>query len=108
MYTIKTERLGITHVSDGEGNRWPIGQPVELTAEQREAIEALPGGYTVEKDDLTVDELRERAKAAGIEGASSMKKKELLEALQDTTNQEGGGDPGYAGGSAPPSPPPTT
>jgi hypothetical protein len=106
MYIIKTERLGITHASVGE-DRWPVGQPVELDQEQVKAVESIPG-FTVEKDDLTVDELRERAKSAGIEGAASMKKKELLEALQNTTNTEGQGDPGYAGGSAPPVPPATT
>lgn len=36
----------------------------------------------VELEDLKVDELREKAKAAGVSGASSMNKHELIEAIE--------------------------
>jgi hypothetical protein len=51
--------------------------------------------------DLKVDELRKRARDAGIEGTSSMKKDELVSALAgrggDTGSGGGAGEPGDAG-----------
>ncbi|MGY1771311.1 Rho termination factor N-terminal domain-containing protein [Blastococcus sp. SYSU D00813] len=45
--------------------------------------------------DLKVDELRDRAKEAGIEGTSSMKKEELVSALSEQAR--GGGSAGGSG-----------
>ena len=45
--------------------------------------------------DLKVDELRERAKEAGVSGASNLKKEELVEAI---AQQSGGGSGAASGG----------
>ena len=44
-----------------------------------------------ELQDLTVDELQDRAKEAGISGRSSMKKDELIEAISSSSGREGAG-----------------
>ncbi|MET3860360.1 general stress protein YciG [Dietzia sp. 2505] len=41
------------------------------------------GGKAGSYEDWTVDELRDRAREIGIEGRSSMKKDELIQALRD-------------------------
>ena len=41
------------------------------------------GGSSPSYDDWTVDDLRARAAEVGIEGRSSMRKSELIEALRD-------------------------
>ena len=42
------------------------------------------GGKAGDYEDWTVTELRERAKEIGIEGRSSMRKAELIDALRDS------------------------
>jgi hypothetical protein len=54
-----------------------------------------PGLSETELREMKVDELRERAQDAGIEGTSSMKKDELVAALSE---QARGGDPGDGSG----------
>lgn len=53
-------------------------------AKARDGAEAVGrrGGEAGSYDDWTVDELRERAKELDIEGRSSMKKDELIDALR--------------------------
>lgn len=56
-----------------------------------------PGLSETELRDTTVDDLRERARDAGISGTSSMKKEELVEALSAAARD---GDGGTSGGDA--------
>lgn len=58
---------GVTKASD-------VNPSAEKEIEDTEAEKAL--------DDMTVPELKEKAKAASVEGYSEMKKAELIEALQ--------------------------
>lgn len=53
-----------------------------------------PGVSETELRETKVDELRRRARAAGISGTSDMKKEELVQALVE---QGGGGEPGDLG-----------
>ncbi|MGY1742064.1 MULTISPECIES: Rho termination factor N-terminal domain-containing protein [unclassified Blastococcus] len=64
-----------------------------------------PGLSETELREAKVDELRDRAKDAGIEGTSSMKKEELVAALSEQARgggaggSDGGSDGGSGGGS---------
>ena len=42
------------------------------------------GGTSASYEDWTVDELRDRAREVGIEGRSSMRKSELIDALRNS------------------------
>lgn len=64
----ESERLAAELESvEGQADRVESGKPAEGDA----------------LEDLSVDELKDRAKAANIEGYSSMRKAELLDALRD-------------------------
>ncbi len=56
-----------------------------------------PGLSETELRDTKVDDLRERAKDAGISGTSSMKKEELVDALSAAYRKGGSGGGGEAG-----------
>jgi Rho termination factor, N-terminal domain len=56
-----------------------------------------PGLSETELRESKVDELRERARDAGIDGVSSMKKEELVEALSRAYREAGGEGEGEAG-----------
>ncbi|MDP5185245.1 Rho termination factor N-terminal domain-containing protein [Blastococcus sp. BMG 814] len=68
-----------------------------------------PGLSETELRDMKVDELRERAREDGIDGTSSMKKEELVDAISDaykqgreaTDGDEGGGEAGAPGDRGP-------
>lgn len=57
-----------------------------------EANETTPSGTPPALDDLTVEQLRERAKAAGITGASKLTRAALLEALAGGAPDDGAPD----------------
>src|SRR4051794_34810265 len=64
-----------------------------------------PGLSETDLRDLTVDELRERAKSDGVEGTSGMKKEDLVRAMSERarsgngggSDQDGAGRPGDRG-----------
>jgi hypothetical protein len=53
-----------------------------------------PGLSETELRDSKVDDLRERAREAGVSGTSSMKKEELVEAISEAYRDEGGREEG--------------
>jgi len=52
-------------------------------AQQGRSAIARKGGESGSYDDRTVDQLRGRARELGVQGASRLKKTELIEALRD-------------------------
>lgn len=65
-----------------QGKIVPIGETVELSAEQAERLgEKVTMVEETSLEDMTVAELKDIAKAKGIEGYGEMKKAELIAAL---------------------------
>lgn len=61
-----------------------VGAVLPATEQQPSGAETTPPPASDDLSSLTVAELRERARATGIEGAGSMKKAELVAALLET------------------------
>jgi hypothetical protein len=60
-----------------------------------------PGLSETELRDMKVDELRERAREAGVEGTSDMKKEELVRAVSEAARAGDGGGSGGGGAGQP-------
>ena len=60
-----------------------------------------PGLSETELRDLSVDELRDRAKNEGVNGTSGMKKEDLVRALSERAGSGNGGDSDQDGAGAP-------
>lgn len=80
-YYYHSESDSVFKLEDGEELGEDMdGQVVEIT---KERYDIMMGAEEVDYSKMTVPELRKKAKEAGIENSSTLKKAELIEALQE-------------------------
>ncbi|HVK23141.1 MAG TPA: Rho termination factor [Actinokineospora sp.] len=80
--SIKNERLYRELREDGESKEKAARVSNAVAAEGQSKVSSR-GGRAGSYDDWTVERLRKRAAEIGIDGRSSMNKKELVQALRD-------------------------
>ena len=79
--TVKDETLYQALRDDGASKK-KAARIANAAAEESRSEVGSKGGKAGSYEDRTVDDLRERAREIGIEGRSTMKKAELIEALR--------------------------